>query len=331
MSMRIIYAILLSILGGLALLLAYDHFTLKSELQRLVEIRDEYRTYTMTFRNILRDYQRLKEGDDTSGQDADIIEQVRSMGDEKKKSPFARDPNLTSKNGTGEKEAQFLIVNREPSYLDSSVVSYLKRHHAGNNMLKKLRAQGHIKLAEISSQARPKKARRSRRQAGQALVLAQLRDVRKKMRTHELKNLEIEQPCVKDINFVWPVNRAHFWLSSFYGARRKPDRSWGFHHGIDMAACRGEPTMAAAAGVVTESAYHKGFGNTIVVLHNNKYSTRYAHLHKRYVRVGQQVAQGQRIGEVGATGNVRGRNSGSHLHLEVMAYGKRVNPLYFFV
>ncbi len=309
MSMRVIYAIFLSILSGLALLLAYEHLTLKSELQRLVEVRDEYRTYTMTFRKILRDYQRLKDGDD----DADIIEQTRSMGDEKKK-----------------ESNDFIVVNREPAYLNSSMLSYLKRHHAGN-MIRKLQAQGRIGMSDPSTANRSKKNRKSARKTRQALVLAQLRDVRKKMRNNQMKHIELEQPCVKDINFIWPVNRAHFWLSSFYGARRKPDRSWGFHHGIDMAACRGEPVMAAAAGVITEAWYHKGFGNTIVVMHNNKYSTRYAHLHKMYVRVGQHVQQGQRIGEVGATGNVRGRNSGSHLHLEVMAYGKRVNPLYFFV
>lgn len=211
------------------------------------------------------------------------------------------------------------------------MVSYLKGQRAGGKMLQKLRANGQIATNE-KIESRTKKGRRSRRKARQALVLAQLRDVRKKMqRPHQAHRPELEEPCIKDIQFIWPVNRAHFWLSSFYGARRKPDRTWGFHHGIDLAAVRGTPVMSAAAGVVTEALYHKGFGNTIVVMHNNKYSTRYAHLHKMYVRVGQHVEQGQRIGEVGATGNVRGRHSGSHLHLEVMAYGKRMNPLYFFV
>lgn len=82
MSMRVIYALFLSILTGLAALLVYEHITLKNELHRLAEIRDEYRTYTVTFRKILRDYQRLKDGDE---QDADVIEQIRSTGDEKKK------------------------------------------------------------------------------------------------------------------------------------------------------------------------------------------------------------------------------------------------------
>lgn len=299
-------------LTGLAGLLVYEHFTLKNELHRLVEIRDEYRAYTMTFRKILRDYQRIKDGDDS---DADVIESVRSTGDEKKK-----------------ESSEFLVLNREPSYLTSSMVSYLKRQRTGGKMLKQLRDHGHIELNErfASLNAKPKNQRqRSKRRARQALVLAQLRDVRKKMNSRPLKPAE-EAPCINDINFVWPVARANFWLSSFYGARRKPDRTWGFHHGIDLAACRGEPVMSTAAGVITEARYHKGFGNTIVVLHNNKYSTRYAHLHKMYVRVGQHVDQGQRIGAVGATGNVRGRNSGSHLHLEVMAYGKRMNPLYFF-
>ena len=167
-----------------------------------------------------------------------------------------------------------------------------------------------------------KRARRTRR-SGHNLLSGQL--ARHKV---TLKNRFI----VKDIHFEWPIDRSQFWISSFYGSRRKPDRTWGFHHGIDLAAIKGTPVNAACDGVIVEAGNNKGYGNTIVIMHNKKYRTRYAHLHRIYVRIGQTVTSGQCIGAVGDTGLVRKRGRyASHLHLEVYVFGKRVNPIYFFV
>ena len=144
--------------------------------------------------------------------------------------------------------------------------------------------------------------------------------------------LPICKKLVTDISFAWPLDRSQFWISSFYGARRKPDRSWGFHYGIDMAAIKGTPVKAVAPGVVVEAGVNKGYGNTVVIMHNRKYKSRYAHLHRIYVRVGQSVDIGHCIGAVGDTGLVRKRGKyASHLHFEAYVYNKRVNPLYFFV
>jgi len=135
----------------------------------------------------------------------------------------------------------------------------------------------------------------------------------------------------KDINLSWPINRSHFWMSSLFGPRKKPNGSWGFHYGLDMAAMRGTKVTAASSGIVTEARYSKGYGNTIVVTHNRKYRTRYAHLDRILVKVGQKIKGGQLIGKVGRTGLVwrsRGRDP-SHLHFEVHAFGKQVNPLKF--
>ena len=110
------------------------------------------------------------------------------------------------------------------------------------------------------------------------------------------------------------------------------NRKSRYHYGIDMAALKGTPIKAAASGIVIESALHPGYGNYVLIVHNKKYKTRYAHLHKRKVQVGQKVKAGQIIGTVGDTGLVRksGKDA-SHLHFEVYVFGQHVNPLSLLV
>jgi len=98
-----------------------------------------------------------------------------------------------------------------------------------------------------------------------------------------------------------------------------------------MAAVRGTPVYAAANGTVIEARHGAGYGKTIVIAHNRKYRTRYAHLSSIGVKVGQTVYKGDQIGRVGATGSVRSKRGrdASHLHFEVCAFGKQVNPMYF--
>lgn len=138
------------------------------------------------------------------------------------------------------------------------------------------------------------------------------------------------KPSLK--SFVWPIERSSFWLSSKFGSRKKDNGSWGYHYGIDMAAPKGTPVMTAASGFIIEACYStKGYGKTVVVVHNNKnYQTRYAHLDAVYVKVGQKVKQGMCIGAVGDTGFVRGENGGKnayHLHFEVKKNGEHIDPL----
>lgn len=287
------FVVLFTSMSGL---LVYEYTTLKQETARLVEIRDEYQTYTTAFRKILRDYQRLKDDDGASEED-----------EEKKK-----------------EERSFLVLNREPSHLASSTQHYLKERRMGR-ILSKLQASGQwVSTDAPSLTARHGRMHRRRhRYRDSVLVAAQLARHRALMRGKTL---------VTDISFAWPIDRSHFWISSFFGMRRKPDRTWGFHYGIDMAAIKGTAVKAAGAGVVVEAGNNKGYGNTVVIMHDNKYRSRYAHLQRISVRVGQQVEQGQYIGTVGDTGLVRKRGRyASHLHFEVYVHGKKVNPLYFFI
>jgi murein DD-endopeptidase MepM/ murein hydrolase activator NlpD len=135
-----------------------------------------------------------------------------------------------------------------------------------------------------------------------------------------------------DMVFSWPIEKHAFWLSSPFGSRRKPNGARGFHAGIDMAAVKGTPVKAAAAGHVVEAYYDKGYGNTILIMHSRVIKTRYAHLAKIMVVVGQKVEIGQVIGAVGDTGHTYSGKRGqdrSHLHFEIHLNGKKVNPLYY--
>lgn len=129
--------------------------------------------------------------------------------------------------------------------------------------------------------------------------------------------------------FAWPLLKDHFWISSFFGPR-KLGRTVRMHTGIDLAAIKGTPVLAAGSGKVLIATYEFGYGNTIVIEHSQKFKTRYAHLDEIFVRPGQVVNCGQKIGAVGDTGFVQAEgNSASHLHFEVYVSNKRVNPIMY--
>jgi len=93
------------------------------------------------------------------------------------------------------------------------------------------------------------------------------------------------------------------------------------HYGIDIANDAGTKIRAAYAGRVTFAGVQSGYGNVIYIRHRSGYETRYAHLSRFDVRVGQRVKRDQLIGRMGATGNV----TGVHLHFEVRRHGDVVN------
>jgi murein DD-endopeptidase MepM/ murein hydrolase activator NlpD len=130
------------------------------------------------------------------------------------------------------------------------------------------------------------------------------------------------------ITFVCPLDRSRFWLSSLFGSRKKPNGQIGFHQGIDMAAQRGTEVRAAATGLVEYVGYAQGYGNTIVIVHDEIYKTRYAHLDEVHVKKNQKIEQGTTIGAVGDTGfTIKKGHDASHLHFELYERGKQVNPL----
>src|SRR5258708_34908006 len=125
----------------------------------------------------------------------------------------------------------------------------------------------------------------------------------------------------KTIPNTMPVEAGYY--SSNYGYRLDPitGRST-FHTGVDIIASPGTTVMAAAGGVVSTVAYVPEYGNLVDVDHDNGLTSRYAHLSKSLVRVGDVVMKGHKIALVSATG----RTTGPHLHFEVLEKGIPLNP-----
>lgn len=119
-----------------------------------------------------------------------------------------------------------------------------------------------------------------------------------------------------------PVNFRY--ISSNFNPRRKHPVTGKVkaHRGIDYAAKTGTPVVSAGNGKVIKSGYNRFNGNYVFIKHGQEYVTKYLHLHKRKVKVGQKVKQGQLIGTVGATGRV----TGAHLHYEFLVNGVHRNP-----
>ena len=113
-------------------------------------------------------------------------------------------------------------------------------------------------------------------------------------------------------------------ISSLYGYRIHPITGKRlFHDGLDIAANHGNAVYAYTDGRVVQAGWNGGYGISILLDHGNGLRTRYAHLSRLNVRVGQRVQTGQKIGAVGSTGN----STGPHLHFEVIKNGKTQNPL----
>lgn len=121
-----------------------------------------------------------------------------------------------------------------------------------------------------------------------------------------------------------PVKGGRF--TSGFGNRRHPLlRRIRMHTGVDWAAPRGTPILAAGDGTIEMAERHGGYGNYVRIRHANGFATAYGHM-TRFAsgsKPGARVKQGQIIGYVGSTG----RSTGPHLHYEVLVNNKFVNPM----
>lgn len=117
----------------------------------------------------------------------------------------------------------------------------------------------------------------------------------------------------------YPVQDPALRISSRFGDARDGGRS---HKGIDLEVPMGTPVHATADGVVSFSGEQGAYGQIIVLDHADGVQTAYAHLSRRLVKQGAQVAWGEIIGKVGRTGNA----TAPHCHYEVRRNGLPVNP-----
>ena len=116
--------------------------------------------------------------------------------------------------------------------------------------------------------------------------------------------------------FQWPVQQGV--VSSGFGIR-----NGAMHEGVDIAAPAGTPVYAADSGVVIFSGTLHGYGNTVIIRHDDDYATVYGHNERNLVSEGARVTRGQEIGEIGRSG----RTTGANLHFEVRRDNVAQNPL----
>jgi len=137
-----------------------------------------------------------------------------------------------------------------------------------------------------------------------------------KKKPAELRQMPLIMPVAADI-------------ISGYGNRQQPiHKTDKMHYGIDIKADMGTKVLATGDGVVVETGTKaNGMGLFVTIRHNNEYTTKYAHLSKANVNVGQWVKRGEVIGLSGSSG----LSKGPHLHYEIWKKGEPVDPINYFV
>lgn len=288
-TLLFLHVTIFSITGVLALVLMYQNYFFNAQTTYLLDVQDEYREYIDIMKNFL-DSSIAEDRVCAHGADCDGFECT-------------------------DLSESFLVLNRDTEYLKQSMVDYIKDQQL-YDLLTRVDVdewQDYTEITKAPEKSTPQLRKKSKRPI-------------KKSAQKTLE--EYRQP--PDLYMQWPIQvhpERKFWLSSPFGWRkRKGVRR--MHYGIDLAAPKNTPVNAAAGGKVVEARYAPGYGNTIVIVHSNKYKTRYAHLNKIRVKDGQVVEQGMHIGDVGATGFTISKGpDASHLHFEVYRFGKQINPL----
>ncbi len=120
---------------------------------------------------------------------------------------------------------------------------------------------------------------------------------------------------------IWPHSGK---INNEFGFRRNPfgGRSYEFHPGMDIDGERGDLVLAPANGTVIKAGWTGGYGNMVEIDHGHGLTTRYGHMSKIELAVGDKVTRGQLIGYIGSTG----RSTGPHLHYELRLNEKSINP-----
>ena len=139
------------------------------------------------------------------------------------------------------------------------------------------------------------------------------------------KLLQTKKEMLAHTPSIWPVMG---WVTSGFGFRTNPFTGLTqMHEGIDISNRVGTPVMAPADGIISDIGNDIGLGKILVISHGFGMITRYAHLNKVLVKVGQKVKRGQKIAEIGTSG----RTTGPHLHYEVRLDRIPINPMRYIL
>jgi murein DD-endopeptidase MepM/ murein hydrolase activator NlpD len=140
----------------------------------------------------------------------------------------------------------------------------------------------------------------------------------------DIQRLAALQRLARSLPLASPLD--HFSLSSGFGKRRDPfTRSWAFHSGLDFSAAAGSQVLATSPGRVTYAGPAGPYGNMVELDHGMGIVTRYGHLKKIDVAVGDEIHFRQELGVIGSTG----RSTGLHLHYEVRIDDVAYDPARF--
>lgn len=124
----------------------------------------------------------------------------------------------------------------------------------------------------------------------------------------------------------WPADSVR--VTSQFGKRKDPfSRVLSLHSGLDIGGKTGDPIYAAADGTVIDTGYNSARGYYVTLSHPSGLHTNYMHLHKILVSNGDELKQGDTLGELGSTG----RSTGPHLHFEVIKNGVTVDPELYLI
>ncbi len=139
-----------------------------------------------------------------------------------------------------------------------------------------------------------------------------------------LNRLETLQESMSRMPLAAPLT--NYYITSSFGKRKDPmTNRWSAHYGVDLGGPMKSPVYSTAAGKVTHAGWKGRYGRMIEIDHGFGLKTRFAHLSKVLVKVGQEVKFHEKVGLLGSTG----RSTGPHLHYEVVFNNKPLNPLKF--
>ncbi len=148
------------------------------------------------------------------------------------------------------------------------------------------------------------------------------REIEKEEVTYQAVPKIVERGTIVPPTYIKPISGGR--LSSGFGKRNTGIKGASrYHKGVDWATPTGTAVVASSSGVVTRAGWGSGYGYCVYLRHPDGRETRYGHLSKVLVSVGQSVSQGQKIALSGNTGV----SSGPHLHFEILVNGSQVNPL----
>jgi murein DD-endopeptidase MepM/ murein hydrolase activator NlpD len=204
-----------------------------------------------------------------------------------------------------------VVVNRQV-YAEEEV-AYEREVIEDSSMFKgdtKKKQEGHVGMNGITYSVSEQNGRVTKKEVIKKVVLEE------PVKEITIKGTKVV-PSRGDGTFVWPTNGGY--VSSRQGYR------WSkMHKGIDIARPSNYTIKAVDNGKVTYAGNKgDGYGNKIIIDHQNGYQTMYAHLASISVSVGQTVSRGSQIGIMGRTGN----STGIHLHFEVYQNGRIIDPL----